>query len=124
MGRCDCSMDRLEIYRSAIEQVLTRHQDPDDTAVRSEVIIDRAHDHYQLVNVGWQNDGLRPTGGHRRVYGCVLHLDIIDGKIWIQHNGTEFDVAGELVALDVEKQHIVLGFQSPFKRQFTEFAVC
>jgi XisI protein len=86
MGRCDCSMDRLEIYRSAIEQVLTRHQDPDDTAVRSEVIIDRAHDHYQLVNVCWQND--------RRVYGCVLHLDIIDGKIWIQHNGTEFDVAG------------------------------
>jgi XisI protein len=109
-------MDRLEVYRSAIEQVLTRHQDPEDTAVRSEVIIDRAHDHYQLVNVGWQND--------RRVYGCVLHLDIIDGKIWIQHNGTEFDVAGELVALDVAKQHIVLGFQSPFKRQFTEFAVC
>jgi hypothetical protein len=110
------AISKQAAYRSAIEQVLTRHQAPDDTAVRSEVIIDRAHDHYQLVNVGWQND--------RRVYGCVLHLDIIDGKVWIQHNGTEFDVAAELVALNVEKQHIVLGFQSPFKRQFTEFAVC
>ncbi len=117
-------MNKLEIYRSAIEQVLTQHQDPDDTAVRSEVIIDRTHDHYQLVNIGWQGDGLRPTRGHWRVYGCVLHLDILDGKIWIQHNGTEFDVAGELVALGVEKPHIVLGFQLPFKRQFTEFAVC
>jgi XisI protein len=107
---------RLEAYRSAIEQVLTSHQDRDDVAVRSEVIVDREHDHYQLVNVGWQND--------RRVYGCVLHLDIVDGKVWIQYNGTEFDIANELVALGVGKQHIVLGFQSPFKRQFTEFAVC
>ncbi|ESA35645.1 fatty-acid oxidation protein subunit alpha [Leptolyngbya sp. Heron Island J] len=26
---------------------------------------------------------------HRRVYGCVLHLDIKAGKIWIQQNMTE-----------------------------------
>jgi hypothetical protein len=109
-------MDGLTTYRSAIQQILMNHQDPDAIEVRSEVIIDRERDHYQLVNVGWQND--------RRVYGCVLHLDIIDGKVWIQHNGTEFDIANELVALGIEKQHIVLGFQSPFKRKFTEFAVC
>jgi XisI protein len=109
-------MDKLVAYRSAVQEVLSSHQNQDDTAVRSEVIFDRDHDHYQLVNVGWQGD--------RRVYGCVLHLDIVDGKVWIQYNGTEIDIAGELVALGVEKQHIVLGFQSPFKRQFTEFAVC
>ncbi|NJO42492.1 MAG: XisI protein [Cyanobacteria bacterium CRU_2_1] len=69
----------------------------------------------QLVQVGWQNN--------RRVYGCILHLDIKDGKIWLQHNGTERQVADELVALGVPKQDIVLGFQSPSKRKFTEFAI-
>jgi hypothetical protein len=109
-------MDRLAAYRSAIEQLLTNHQDKDDSEVRSEVVIDHERGHYQLVNVGWQGD--------RRVYGCVLHLDIVNDKIWIQHNGTEFDIANELVAAGIDKQNIVLGFHSPFKRQFTEFATC
>jgi hypothetical protein len=29
----------------------------------------------------------------------------------------------ELVALGIPKEQIVLGFHSPYKRQFTEFAV-
>jgi XisI protein len=110
-------MAKLEQYRRAIQQLLTTYQtlgqsQPD---IDRQIILDTEHDHYQLVNVGWHND--------RRIYGCVLHFDIQDGKIWIQHNGTEFNLADELVALGVAKQDIVLGFQSPFKRQFTEFAV-
>ncbi len=49
--------------------------------------------------------------------------DLKDGKIWLQHNGTELGLAHEFVALGVPKQDIVVGFHSPFKRQFTEFAV-
>jgi hypothetical protein len=109
-------MDRLMSYRSAILTVLEQHRDDDSGDVRSELIVDREHDHYQLVNVGWQGD--------RRIYGCVLHLDIVNDKIWIQHNGTEFDIAHELVAAGIDKQNIVLGFHSSFKRQFTEFATC
>lgn len=110
-------MAKLEQYRRAIQQLLKTYQtlgkSPPD--IDRQIILDTEHDHYQLVNVGWHND--------RRIYGCVLHFDIQDGKIWIQHNGTEFKLADELVALGVAKQDIVLGFQSPFKRQFTEFAV-
>lgn len=57
------------------------------------------------------------------VYNCILHLDIIDGKIYIQQNNTEMEIASSLVQMGVPKQDIVLGFQSPFKRQFTEYAV-
>lgn len=57
------------------------------------------------------------------VYGCVLHLDIKNGKIWIQHDGTEGGIANQLVDCGVPKHDIVLDFHSPFKRQFTEFAV-
>jgi hypothetical protein len=46
-----------------------------------------------------------------------------DGKIWIQHDGTEIGIANQLVELGIPKSDIVLAFHSPFKRQFTEFAV-
>ncbi|WP_309732354.1 XisI protein [Chamaesiphon sp. OTE_75_metabat_556] len=87
----------------------------DDKTVATELIFDTVRDSYQLVHVGWQDD--------RRIHGCILHLDIRDGKIWLQHNGTENDIAAELVEMGVAKSDIVIGFHSPFKRQFTEYAV-
>ncbi len=110
-------MERLDTYRKAIRTVILNHRDEksEEKGIRSEAVFDGEGDHYQLVNVGWQ--------GERRVYGCILHIDIYKDKVWIQHNGTEFDITDELMALGVAKMDIVLGFQSPFKRQFTEFAV-
>jgi XisI protein len=87
----------------------------DDPAVAIELIFDTVRDSYQLVHVGWHDD--------RRIYGCILHLDIKDGKIWLQHNGTENDIPAELVEMGAAKSDIVIGFQSPFKRQFTEYAI-
>lgn len=109
-------MDRVAQYRQAIQSLILKHKDSEAQLfeVKQETIFDTEHDHYQLVNVGWQND--------RRIYGCVLHLDIENGKVWIQHNGTEHNIADELVELGVPKNDIVLGFQSPFKRQFSGFA--
>jgi hypothetical protein len=52
-----------------------------------------------------------------------LHLDIKDGKIWIQHDGTEIGIANELVKLGVPKEDIVLAFHEPFVRPYTGFAV-
>lgn len=62
-------------------------------------------------------------GDRLRFYGCVLHLDIKNSKIWIQYNGTEIDVAQKLVNLGVPKSDIVLGFHAPHRRQFTDYAV-
>jgi hypothetical protein len=53
----------------------------------------------------------------------LLHIDIIDSKLWIQHDGTEEGIAGELVAAGIPKEHIVLGFKPPEQRKHTEFAV-
>ena len=52
-----------------------------------------------------------------------MHFDIINEKIWIQYNGTEEYVAQTLVDLGVPNSDIVIGFHSPFKRQFTSYAV-
>ncbi len=83
--------------------------------VETQIIFDETHDHYQLVDVGWRGD-------FDRVYGVIIHIDIRDGKIWIQRNMTESGIANELVERGVPKTDIILGFQSPFKRPFTEFA--
>ncbi|NER46128.1 MAG: XisI protein [Symploca sp. SIO1A3] len=83
--------------------------------VAVETIFDKEQHHYLLVQVGWVN-------GHW-VYGCIFHLDIIEGKIYIQQNNTELSIASKLVDLGVPKTDIVLGFYSPFKRKFTEYAV-
>jgi XisI protein len=110
-------MANLTQYRETVQELLQSYAafSRDDREIDTELILDNIRDHYQLVYVGWQND--------RRVYGCVLHLDIKDGKIWLQHNGTENDIAAELVEKGIPKTDIVVGFHSPFKRQFTEYAV-
>ena len=72
-------------------------------------------DFFQLSYVGWEKD--------KRVFGPVMHFDIINGKIWIQYNGTEEYVAQTLVDFGVPHSDIVIAFHSPFKRQFTSYAV-
>ena len=43
--------------------------------------------------------------------------------MWIQHNGTEIEIADELVKAGIPEDDIVIGFHSPYKRKFTKFAV-
>jgi hypothetical protein len=109
-------MEKLDQYREIVQSILREYSDRrSDHEIESQCIFDLQRDHYQVVNVGWSN--------RRRVYGCVMHLDIKDGKIWLQYNGTEIDLAQELVDRGVPKTDIVLGFHSPYRRQFTDYAV-
>lgn len=112
-------MDRVEMYRKYIQQLLqerSKRSRQSPSQVEAQTIFDTERDHYQLVYVGWKRNGLRD-------YGCLLHLDIKNGKIWIQYDGTEGGIAYQLVELGVPKEDIVLGFQPPEVRAHTEFAV-
>lgn len=110
-------MDKLERYRDILKRVIHYYAGlrKPDGPVRYEAIVDPANDHYELMSVGWE--------GGRRIHGCVIHLDLIDGKIWIQYDGTNWPVADELLQAGVPKEDIVLGFQPEEVRPFTEFAV-
>jgi hypothetical protein len=83
--------------------------------IRNEAVFDVQTDRYLIVSVGWQ--------GNRRVHGCLLHIELIDEKVWIQRDGTEEGIALELVAAGIPKHAIVLGFYSDEIRPFTDFAV-
>ncbi|MBI4670497.1 MAG: XisI protein [Chloroflexi bacterium] len=110
-------MDTVAHYRDLIKQVIRGHAKykPAFGDVRTETIFDQAQDHYELTQAGW--DGLR------RIEGTVIHIDIINSKIWIQHDGTEYGVARELEELGVPRHDIVLAFHAPSKRPFTGYAV-
>jgi hypothetical protein len=110
-------MDRIEEYRKKIRHILTEYASipVSNGEITSELIFDVERDRYQIVNVGWD--------GHRRVHSCVLHLDIIDGKVWVQHNSTEMAIARELFEMGIPKSEIVLGFQAPYLRQYTDYGV-
>lgn len=110
-------MDKLEKYRNYIESILNEYSQykPSYGYVEIQLLIDRERDHYQIMTVGWN--------GEKRIHGIMLHIDIKDGKIWIQHNGTERGITQDFLQLGVPKQDIVLAFHSPTRRKYTEFAV-
>jgi hypothetical protein len=110
-------MDTVETYRQLIQQILGEYaQIPYAYGdIQIEPVFDRQADRYLLVILGREDD--------RRVHGCLVHIDIINGKMWIQRDGTEEGIANELVRAGVPKDRIVLGFRSPAIRKHTEFAV-
>jgi hypothetical protein len=73
------------------------------------LILDKERDRYLVLHSGWRND--------YRFYGCAIHLDLIDGKVWIQQNSTEVMVDQDLEKLGVSPKDIILGFRSPEVRE-------
>ena len=104
-------------YRPIVETVLGDYANflGNDDQVQIGLVFDRSRDRYLLVETGWQAGS--------RIYGTLLHIDIINGKLWIQQDGTEDGIANELVEAGVPREHIVLSFKSVERRQLTEFAV-
>lgn len=113
-------MAKLEQYQKAVQTALLeyaqmRSGSSSNQDLELQTLFDIQHDHYQLVYVGWHKN--------KRVYSPIFHLDIKNEKIWLQLNTTEDDISKDLMALGVPKEDIVLGFHSPYMRQFTDFAV-
>jgi len=110
-------MANVAEYRTHIENLIKKysHYKSSYGDMETELVFDREHNHYMLVNIGWYDD--------ERISGCVLHIDIKDGKIWIQQDGTEEGITNELVTKGIPKEDIVLAYHAPYMRKHTGFAV-
>lgn len=73
-------------------------------------IVDRQNDRYQLLCQGW-------TAGEKRVFHPMIHIEIIQGKVWIQHNQSDLDIGEALANRGIPKSQIVLGLHPPSVRQ-------
>lgn len=110
-------MDPVEQYRNAVMTVLREwEQRPGpESSLRFEAVFDRERDRYLLVVVGWD--------GRHHVHSTIAHVDVVDGKLWVQHDQTEQGIAPDLVAAGVPRDRIVLAFKSPSRRAATGYAV-
>jgi hypothetical protein len=110
-------MERVNDYRQIIKDFLEASiaPSPEDPNFEAQLICDRDRDHYQLVSLGWQ--------GHRRFYSVLIHLDIKDGKVWVQKNDTDRLTAQELVEICVVREDNVFGLQPAYARADTEHSV-
>ncbi|MGB3755309.1 MAG: XisI protein [Rivularia sp. (in: cyanobacteria)] len=110
-------MDTLDNYRQIIQKVLTEYAQLPYAygELERQLIIDQNANHYLLMTVGWENK--------QRVHGCLIHINLVNNKIWIQRDGTETGIANELVNSGIPKNKIVLAFQPTDVRKYTEFAV-
>ena len=110
-------MDRTTQYREILKNVVNHYASigKDPPGVKTYASIDPEHDIYSVESTGWENN--------RRVYGRFIHMDLKDGKIWVQHDGTNWPVVDELEKAGVPKEDIVLGFIPPHRRQYTGYAV-
>jgi hypothetical protein len=110
-------MGTLDTYRAIIREVLQEYVQLQYAYgdIQNELIVDSETDRYMVVSVGWQNA--------KRIHGCLIHIDIIQDKVWIQRDGTEMGIANDLLAKGISKDHIVIGYQEPEIRQHTDFAV-
>ncbi len=110
-------MDNLEKYRDIISQVLTEYAKIPYAygELERKLVIDPERNNFLLLTIGWQNK--------TRIHGCLVHLEIINNKIWIQRDGIEDGIANDLLNAGIPKDKIVLAFHPLSVRPHTEFAV-
>nr|VFK66778.1 MAG: XisI protein [Candidatus Kentron sp. UNK]VFK72256.1 MAG: XisI protein [Candidatus Kentron sp. UNK] len=104
-------MDTIEDYRELIREIFDELTETPYAYgnIQFETVFDRDSDRYLLMIVGRDDD--------RYVHGCLVHVDIVDGKLWIQRDGTEQGFANILIEAGVDKARIVPGFRSPSIRE-------
>ena len=109
-------MATLDQYREIIERCLSDYATIQYSygEITNEAVFDRTRDRYLVVSVGWDK--------RKRIHGSVIHLDLIDGKVWVQRDGTEEGIANNLVRAGIPKEDIVIGFRPADVRPFIEFA--
>ena len=112
-------MDKLIHYQNFIRQILTEYERisaqvtvPDVDEV---LIFDDERKQYLWFNIGWKQG--------KRVKAISVYIRIKNEKIYIEEDWTEEGMANELLRLGVPKEDIVLAFQPPEVRKFTEFAI-
>lgn len=110
-------MDKLNNYQQIIQLILNPYLDIKyaNGDIKNRPAYDYQNNQYLVISEGWQ--------GKQHLHSCLIHVEIIDNKVWIQCDNTEEGIANKLVSAGIAKTDIVLGFHEPEVRQYTGFAV-
>lgn len=108
-------LKKIQIVRDLVEEI--GNMVPSDEFSETQAVLDLEGGHFVLFDIGWQDT--------KRVYLPFVHIDVKeDGKIWVQHDGTDLNIAGLLTEKGIPQNEIVIGYKAPHVRQRMEgFAV-
>lgn len=96
-------MDKtVEHYQCSVKKLLSEYALSSPPWAKTELFFDDERMGYVVMRVGWYKN--------KRVHRCLIHIDIIDGKIVIQENNTEDLLKTELIEMGVPAEKIELGF--------------
>ena len=109
-------MDTRLNYPEIIRKILTDFAETytRNGGCRLRILFDDRQKSYMVLHIGWH--------GNRYIHNAMIHIELIDDRIWIQNDNTEEGIATGLLESGIPKEQIVLGFRHPKVRQYTEFA--
>ena len=112
----DTTHQKLNHYRTTIKQTLRAvvAQGATQDEILDRCLFDPEADSYAIISEGWQGD--------ERIHHVLIHLEIINGKVWVQADNTDLAIARELERAGIPKSDLVLGFHPADVRPFTEYA--
>jgi hypothetical protein len=111
-------MDKVEAYQEAVKSVLHEFVDyvcGTPSAVETIVVSDDQRHTYAVFDLGWE--------GKQRVCMVPVLMRIVDAKVWVEADNTDYVFVDRLLAAGVPKSDIVLAFHHPDMRKYTEFAI-
>lgn len=111
-------MEKINRYHQIIQQWLEEQSliKPFHEDIEKIIIADTQSGHFQLLMQGWHDKQF--------VHQLIFHIQVkSDAKVWIWLNQSDQKIASELVSRGIAQNDIVLGFQAPYFRQYTGYAV-
>lgn len=105
--------EKMNRYRRILQETIERHAQMTTEPPQPEsfVISDTVHDHYLLMDVGWE--------ANKRAHYIVVHLRLIDGKVIIEDDGIEYGIARDLIDAGIPAEDIMIALDSPQPRPLT-----
>lgn len=110
-------MDKIEKYREILKSVIKEYAKIKYANLDAQnfAVIDQEQDRYLVLTIGWKK--------YKRVHSCPIHFDIVDGKVVIQTDHTDYGIALDLMDAGIPKSDIVLGYYPAEKSEALGFAI-
>ena len=99
--------EKVNHYRRILQEIIERHAQmaTEPPQPESFVVSDTVHDHYLLLDVGWE--------ANKRAHYIVIHLRLKDGKVYIEEDGIEYGIARDLLDAGIPAEDIIVATHSP-----------
>lgn len=107
-------MDKLARYRSIVKEIVGRYGKFQSSVgtVETYAVLDEQTDNYLVVDVGWLAFG--------RQHALPLHIRLKDERVWVEWDGTDEEIACQLIDAGVDENDVVLGFQQPTEFRYND----